>query len=370
MNSYLTSITAATAFFPILSLLIAIPFMVKNYHEYGSISKLRFLIVYSFVLYLLIAYFLTIMPLPSRDYVANLTTARYNLNIFRGFYDFKVASGFDIHDISTYISCMKSPTFYQPVFNILLMIPFGIYLRYYYQCSLKKTVFFTFLLSMFFELTQLTGLYFIYPRSYRMFDVDDLLFNTIGGINGYWLGKIVIKFLPSRDEIDSNAYNESKKITGFRRLTALLMDYLIYVVVSSVTILIYIFMNYKIQHYTTFIIQLVVAFLIFIFVPFVTDGRTFGKMLTQIKTSNLDDSNCKRCKVFFRSLFVYIILIVIPHILRVDFVTKYVAFDILLIIVYCLYLIFSFFLVLKRKRLWYEKITFTKNTSTIELVEE
>ena len=32
---------------------------------------------------------------------------------------------------------------------------------------------FSFLLSLFFEVTQLTGLYFLYPGSYRLFDVDD-----------------------------------------------------------------------------------------------------------------------------------------------------------------------------------------------------
>lgn len=38
-----------------------------------------------------------------------------------------------------------------------------------------------------FELTQLSGLYFIYPRSYRLADVNDLINNTVGGIVGYWL---------------------------------------------------------------------------------------------------------------------------------------------------------------------------------------
>ena len=31
-----------------------------------------------------------------------------------------------------------------------------------------------------FELTQLSGLYFIYPRSYRLADVNDLINNTVG----------------------------------------------------------------------------------------------------------------------------------------------------------------------------------------------
>ena len=38
---------------------------------------------------------------------------------------------------------------------------------------------------IFFEVTQLTGIFFIYPKAYRLFDVDDLLINTLGGILGF-----------------------------------------------------------------------------------------------------------------------------------------------------------------------------------------
>jgi glycopeptide antibiotics resistance protein len=42
----------------------------------------------------------------------------------------------------------------------------------------------TFLLSLIIESAQLTGLFFIYPGSYRLFDVDDLITNTLGGFLG------------------------------------------------------------------------------------------------------------------------------------------------------------------------------------------
>ena len=79
----------------------------------------------------------------------------------------------------------------QVFYNILLTLPFGIYLRYYFNCSFKKTFFCTFLLTLFFELTQLSGLYGIYPRPYRLFDVDDLFLNTLGGIIGYAITLVI-----------------------------------------------------------------------------------------------------------------------------------------------------------------------------------
>ena len=77
-----------------------------------------------------------------------------------------------------------NPAFFQFLFNVIMTVPFGIYLRYYFKCRFLKTLILSFCLSLFFELTQLSGLYFIYPRSYRLFDVDDLLANTLGC---FWL---------------------------------------------------------------------------------------------------------------------------------------------------------------------------------------
>ena len=94
------------------------------------------------------------------------------------------------------MTALKEEYFYQVFYNILLTIPFGIYLRYYFNCSFKKTFILTFLLTLFFEGTQLSGLYGIYPRPYRLFDVDDLFLNTLGGIIGYGVTPIFSHFLP------------------------------------------------------------------------------------------------------------------------------------------------------------------------------
>ena len=79
---------------------------------------------------------------------------------------------------------------------------------------------------MFFEITQLTGLYFIYPRAYRLFDIDDLITNTIGGILGYFIAN-KLKFLPTREEIDTKALEDGKTVSGLRRLTLFFLDLII-----------------------------------------------------------------------------------------------------------------------------------------------
>ena len=61
---YLSAIKTAFFFFSIIAFLFTIPFVLHQYHKYGSINKLRVLIIYSFILYMMTIYFLTILPLP------------------------------------------------------------------------------------------------------------------------------------------------------------------------------------------------------------------------------------------------------------------------------------------------------------------
>ena len=75
----------------------------------------------------------------------------------------------------------QSMSLWQLLLNILLTLPFGVYLHYYFKQSLPRTVLFSFLLSLFYEGSQLSALFGIYPGPYRLADVEDLICNTLGG---------------------------------------------------------------------------------------------------------------------------------------------------------------------------------------------
>ena len=64
---YIRSIEMACLFFPFIAFLFTLPFVLYEYHKYGSINKFRTLILYSFILYLMVIYFLVILPLPKFD---------------------------------------------------------------------------------------------------------------------------------------------------------------------------------------------------------------------------------------------------------------------------------------------------------------
>lgn len=232
--SYLYAIKTAIIIFPIIAFILLIPYILYEYHKYGSIYYLRAGIIYSFILYLLVIFFLVILPLPTFEEALNIKGSHYNLIPFKFIREFINDTSLVITNPNTYLKALTEPCFYVVIFNVLMTIPFGMYLRYFFKCSLKKTVFYTLLLSMFFEFTQGTGLYFIYPNPYRLCDIDDLIQNTLGGFLGYFLmGSF--KFLPSREEIDYEAKVRGQVVSGFRRITIFLLDLFIYLIFFLIT---------------------------------------------------------------------------------------------------------------------------------------
>ena len=224
MSSYLKVVWQAVLAFPFAAALIALPFLIHHYRKYGGMTFARFFLSYSFVLYALCAYFLVILPLPSRESVAQMTGPTMQLLPFSFFRDLSKETGFQITQPSTYLSALFSTFTLQFVFNIALLMPLGFYLRYYFRRKLVPSLLFSLGVSLFFEITQLSGLYGIYPRAYRLFDVDDLICNTLGGVLGYLLTGPLMKVLPSHEDIDQRSYQKGERVTFTRRLLSFAVD--------------------------------------------------------------------------------------------------------------------------------------------------
>lgn len=267
MEAYLIPIKTAFLIFPIIAAFLTLPYMIQQYHKYGSISFLRTVILYSFILYLLCMYFLVILPLPSIEEVSQMTTPTMQLKPFQFVRDFLRETKFQLGDSSTYLQAVKQNCFLQVVFNIVLFMPFGVYLNYYFQYSFRKVLGFGFCLSLFFELTQLSGLYGIYPRAYRLFDVDDIFLNISGAVIGYPFGALAKKLLPKREEIDRMAYERGRVVSFGRRWIALLIDGGIFLGIA-------------------FVENAIFAVIVAVIQLYLLEGVTFGKWLLKIRIVN------------------------------------------------------------------------------------
>ncbi len=369
--SYINIILTACIFFPILAFFITLPYIIYNYNKYGSVLFVRTFLIYGFVLYLLSAYFLVILPLPDIKDVVNMKIG-VQLIPFNFVKEIIENSCFNIKDISTYIKFLKEPWVYQALYNLLLTMPFAIFLRYYFNYNFKKTIMFTFLLSLFFELTQLTGLYFIYPNSYRLFDIDDLIVNTLGGIVGYLITPLIKKILPNKKELDTKAYIKGSKVSTTKRIITFLIDTVIVIFILLLIELLSIPNN---SDPNLIIDLIIVTFLIFIIIPIIFK-TTLGGMITNIKIASKLDSNVKWYQILFRNLL--LIYVVIPMFYYLKMLFEYINmishndYNLIIMVAYPLIiLIWGIFIIIRNfilhKPFLYEKLSRTQIISTIKV---
>lgn len=360
--AYLIPIKTAFFVFPLIALLFTIPFILHQYHKYGSINKFRVLIIYSFILYLITIYFLVILPLPNPNEVT-YKEHMVNLIPFSFITDFIRESSIVWTDFNTYLQILKEPCFYTVILNIFMTLPFGMYLRYYFKCSLKKTIVCSFFLSLFFEITQLTGLYHLYKYPYRVFDIDDLLMNTLGGFLGFYVMGIFSKNLPTRDKIDEMARLAGQKVSGLRRITLFCLDLLIYLVLSfNASIFI------KINH-----IFLIMFIIYYVFIPVLTRGQTIGGRFLNVR---IIYNKTFIIKEFLRMIFLYLYYIGMPIFLvqvSIAIVNNFsigterailIYFVVLIFII--IYLMVNIIYLMRKSHIYYDKLFKVEFKSTIE----
>lgn len=276
MGTYAHVIYEAFFAFPLVALLITLPYIVYNYHRFGSALGLKTLIFYSFVLYMLCVGFLVIMPLPSFEEVRALTTPRYRLEPFGFVGDLLRTIPGSWSDLSTWKRALTSSIFLQVFFNVCMTLPFGMYLRYYFRRNLWQTVLLGFALSLFIELTQLTGLWFIYPRGYRFFEVDDLIANTLGTFLGYVVTGPLLRILPTRDQLDTASYRRGQSVSLTRRLTALGID-------LAVVLLLAFIVHLAVRQVPGYRVLAGILCAYFLLVPTLTGGSSVGKAVTRLR---------------------------------------------------------------------------------------
>lgn len=360
--SYIISIKTAIIIFPIIAFLFTIPFILHQYHKYGSINKLRVLIIYSFILYMMCIYFLVILPLPKRSEVTSTYKDMIQLKPFSFIIDFFKETSLNLKDFSTYIKALKEPCFYTVIFNIFMTIPYGMYLRYYFKYDIKKVIKSSFGLSLFFELTQLSGLYFIYPGPYRLFDIDDLLMNTLGGVIGFYLMGLIKNFLPTRDEIDAYSLEKGKVVSGLRRVTVFCLDSFLYVMISLTILIIF-----NIKHI------MIYNFLIYYgIIPYILKGKTLGSKFLNVTHVS---PNYFPLRFFLRSLFLFFFYYILPllNLLCIFYILQYFSLNEFYLVIICaivLILTFIFFLtriisIIFNNKVFYDNIFKVEFESTI-----
>ncbi|WP_422659193.1 VanZ family protein [Paenibacillus sp. EC2-1] len=273
LDYYLFPISYAFLTFPIAALLCALPILILQYRKHGYFNKIRGLLLYLFLLYLMNAFYLVILPLPSSRHNEPMDVASYMQWIPLNFINDIVAETKVVwSQPSTYVRLLKERALLQVVFNILLVVPFGMFVRYYLRKGWAICLAASFGLSLFFEVTQLTGIYGIYDYPYRLFDVDDLLLNTLGGMLGYAIASWMSTHIPRLNRLHAEVDLSQKRVSYTRRLIAFGIDWLL---LMPVVLLLYV-LRVPLAYF-------MVTTVYFIIIPYLKEGKTLGKSFVRIR---------------------------------------------------------------------------------------
>lgn len=372
MGGYIEALEQAAILFPILAVLFTIPYIAWNYHKYGSVLSLRILIVYSFILYMLCAYCLVILPLPTGEAAANLSGHQAQLVPFTFLGDIARESDAVLSQPRTWLTVFNSNAFLTTLFNLFLTMPFGMYLRYYFRCGWKRTLVYSLLLSLFFELTQLSGLYFIYSGSYRLFDVDDLIVNTCGSMIGFVLARIAMRFLPSREELDRESFVRGRRVSLLRRIVAFIYDEIAYAVLFIVVFLIWT-ANFGTMSVWVYALIWLAYFAL---CPIVLRGQTIGHRLTKLRIVSSGGGRVHWYQYALRYTLLFVLLVAAPVALNwsISFLAGRGLLGELAAVLaygivdggYLFLLLFEAARMAMRRQLFYERWSKTKLISTVE----
>ena len=318
MNVYLYDIQQAVFWFPVLAATFTLPYLIYHYRKYGSIPWLRTAIVYTVIFYALCAYYLVILPLPPdhSTYVAYAATPQ--LMPFNFVAEFLAQTSFSIANPATWLGILKDPFVYEAIFNILLTVPLGMFLRYYFHCRWWKCLLIGLGTTLFFEISQVTGLFGLYAHPYRLFDVDDLILNTLGAMVGFWLTGPLLNFLP-----DIHHLNEEARIKGVyasfpRRLVALFFDVLFMTVLLVGTLFttqvigVDLALDAPAEGLITLSVPAAIASVsycvFFILIPCFTHGQTLGQKIVKLHITHPDGTTAHARNYFVRYGLLYLFI--------------------------------------------------------------
>lgn len=290
MSVYLVPIKIAFILFGVLSFFLIIPWLVYSYRKYGYLSIWASIVAYSFTFYMLSALFLVLLPLPATRNTCALQspdTVHYNLVPFNFVRDIMNSGSVVWSQPSTYVRLLTQSAFLQALFNFLLLLPLGVYLRYFFQQKRfwKKALGFGFALSLFFETTQITGIYGIYNCPYRIFDVDDLILNSTGALFGFVIAPVLLALFPSRKSLIAKGekMQENSLVPPLSQLLATFIDYLLIRISWNLTVGLF-----TTSGFAEFVYKTTCFFILFFLVPMIWEGKTIGTNILRFKLIHVD----------------------------------------------------------------------------------
>lgn len=325
MKTYALDILAAAVLYPLVAALFTLPYVIRQYRKYGYIPWTHTIMAYTFILYLMCAFSLIVLPLPSDP--SAIVAHQPRLQPFSFVHQIIAECTSAYAQTGSKRAVLAVPVLYQTAFNLLLTIPLGMYLRYFFQRSWLQALLIGFCTSLFFETTQLTGDWFIYPAAYRLFDVDDLIVNTTGTMLGYMMMMPLAHALPSMHMAKYETADKSLRASATHRLVSFGIDTVLAAAIWGVIALAAGAHSHMFEAFASgsFTGSRMVKLAVFSFVPIqaillcivpcITGGQTLGQKILKLRMVRPNGSRAARWQYVARYLlllaFLYLPIILL-----------------------------------------------------------
>ncbi|GAA2077287.1 VanZ family protein [Microbacterium hatanonis] len=213
--------------------LLFVPFVAVSYRRRGRLTAGRAVLWALALVYFWAIWTYTLLPLPDPD---TMRCAGVNLDIWAFIDDVRGAA----RRPGPFVT---DPAILQLVLNVLLFVPLGFFLRVLGGRGILVALLVGLGTSAFVETTQVTGVWGIHPCAYRVFDVDDMLTNTLGAVAGSLFALVV----PSRLRGVERAADADvpRPVTRRRRALGMLCDAVgLGLVISAVGIVVQLWLQF------------------------------------------------------------------------------------------------------------------------------
>lgn len=318
MRNFVYDIQLGFLAFPLVALLLALPYALYQYRRFGAISIWKTFVVFTFILYCMCAVSLIVFPLPKDPSQIVEIAQTPQLQPFHFVEQIRETTDFSWADRSTWGPTLKARAAYEAYFNVLLTVPLGAYLCYLFRCRWWMALLIGMATTLLFETSQLTGLFGIYDHPYRLFDVDDLILNTTGTMLGFWLMIPLTWALPSMDEVNEQARERgSSRVSLTRRVLAAVVDLAVLALLFVLAWIMFSPTDAQIAKalavdpsragaktlafrfigglfadpMTALLLALAIGAVLFAVIPMASKGRTIGKALVGIRIVKADGSD-------------------------------------------------------------------------------
>lgn len=291
-HSFLVSI----ALWPFASALLTFPLLLVHYIRFRYISLPHALLTYGGVLYLLALAAFTLYPFPENaTQFCHTYTLSPNLTPFAS-----VAS----------ISTEGQRAILQILANIIFFVPLGVFLRTLFRYNPGTIALIALAVSLTIETAQLTGAFGQYPCSYRLFDIDDLVWNVLGGV----VGMLIASLLPPLHHDTSRKMVITTQPGLVRRITGFSVDIIVVEVLSLLA-----YVPLLLAHIITsdndgtraIIFWLMLA-ATQIILPFFTHGRTIGGYIVGMSLDSQPRGRTGRLAAYLTRMLYIVCLLINP----------------------------------------------------------